>query len=450
MEQNQDMNMAGMPQYIPLGMTMNPGMAHSGPPISQYPEKYGSPKLWRGLKIDNLPPGTTSAQILNYVTTGLVECLIFSPNSTSAEVRLLNYTSAAHLYVDWQLHKPHIRGRRIHASWVCAPPVDPKIVKAVAEGATRNLYVSNFKNVSERELEKICKRYGPWESLQIKQSRQGCIAFVHFLSISSALDAAADLENHLDCTVNFGYDRCTHVTKYQKQLVALYIGQKYNGNLSMDHQTLTNTLAQMATAAMAVAVVSGGSANVGNRSVVLSGVDESVSLREICNAIRGGLIESVSRSNNQVFVTFVEPLAAAQFFATWNLYQMKMYGRVVQVDWARQRTLWPSRHSRSKATRNVYIGGTGELDIDKFSAFMSQYGTIEQLNIVPERDYLFVNFTDIDSAISAIEGIRQSKEYSHLIVRYAKDRCCAPPKVTLQNQGPIMLSFLASCNYNCA
>ena len=61
----------------------------------------------------------------------------------------------------------------------------------------------------------------------------------------------------------------------------------------------------------------------------------------------------------------------------------------------------------SGATRNVYIGNIEDFDTfsdDKLKRDFGEYGDIELVNFLKEKNCAFVNFTNISNAIKAIEG----------------------------------------------
>jgi len=77
------------------------------------------------------------------------------------------------------------------------------------------------------------------------------------------------------------------------------------------------------------------------------------------------------------------------------------------------------------ATRNVFLGGIDTEDIteEKLESDLSQYGTIEKINVVPGKHLAFVNFISIQSAVKAVTALRQDPAYVKYKVNYGKDRC---------------------------
>ena len=64
-----------------------------------------------------------------------------------------------------------------------------------------------------------------------------------------------------------------------------------------------------------VATQAGGANNLGNRTVYLGNLHQDSSIEEICNVVRGGLLQSVRflKERHVCFITFIDPIAAANF-----------------------------------------------------------------------------------------------------------------------------------------
>ncbi len=78
------------------------------------------------------------------------------------------------------------------------------------------------------------------------------------------------------------------------------------------------------------------------------------------------------------------------------------------------------------ASRNVYIGFVDEtVTRDALHEEYAVFGEIELVNMIPEKKIAFVSFTDITSAIKAVEHMRQK---GNKRVNFGKDRCANPPR----------------------
>ncbi|KAG7697273.1 hypothetical protein KL933_001532 [Ogataea haglerorum] len=196
--------------------------------------------------------------------------------------------------------------------------------------------------------------------------------------------------------------------------------------------------------------------NVGNRTIYLRNIHRETTAEEICNTVRGGLLESIKLIPDRhiCYLSFIESGSAAQFFATSTKEKVVIHGRRVKVDWGKHSGPISSRVlqavEKHSASRNLYIGtelvseGTQEEDrpkipdADTLRRDFSIFGEIEQINFFRDGQCAFVNFLDICSSINAVEdfngeggdAVHASFEnrYKAFKIAYGKDRCANPPK----------------------
>lgn len=195
-------------------------------------------------------------------------------------------------------------------------------------------------------------------------------------------------------------------------------------------------------AAVAVATLTGGGpSNIGNRTIFLGNIHPDVSTEDICNSVRGGLVQKVKHIKDKhiCFITFVDAGAAAQFYATAHYMGLSISARRLKVGWGKHSG--PLHHGialavTAGATRNVYIGNIGggagasrRWPESKLRQDFEEYGEVEQINFLAEKSCAFVNFTDITCAIKAIEGMRENPDYKDFKVNFGKDRCANPPRL---------------------
>lgn len=198
--------------------------------------------------------------------------------------------------------------------------------------------------------------------------------------------------------------------------------------------------------------------NVGNRTIYLGNLDVTTTEEDICNMVRGGMLESVKllRDKRVCFVTFIRPEDAAGFMSRATKSGVYVHSRLLKVGWGRNSSpLSPSIQEAvdDGASRNLYIGISKEED-DEAKASHSKravvpaeetlrrdfsfYGTVEQVNYFDDGRCAFVNFADIASCLKAISdftGPRSSEihaafhdRYVPFTIAYGKDRCGLPPK----------------------
>ena len=140
------------------------------------------------------------------------------------------------------------------------------------------------------------------------------------------------------------------------------------------------------------------------------------------------------------FVTFIDPTAAASFYALSNIQGLMIHNRRLKIGWGKHSGALPPAIALAVsggASRNVYIGNLDETwTEERLRQDFSEYGEIELVNTLREKSCAFVNFTNIANAIKAIEAIRGREDYRKFKVNFGKDRCGNPPRQMQQAQSP--------------
>ena len=178
--------------------------------------------------------------------------------------------------------------------------------------------------------------------------------------------------------------------------------------------------------------------NLGNRTIYLGNIHPETTIEEICNVVRGGLLHHIRYIPDKhiCFVTFIDPTAAASFYALSNLQGLMIHNRRLKIGWGKHSGALPPPIALAVsggASRNVYIGNLDETwTEERLRQDFSEYGEIELVNTLREKSCAFVNFTNIANAIKAIEAIRGKDEYRKFKVNFGKDRCGNAPR---QSQG---------------
>jgi len=448
-----------MPQYLG-GMAQTP----LGPPIGQQmhnPNYNGFPHPMNGagpmasglmsgtsrtVYLGNIPPDTTAEEILNHVRSGQIESVRVLLDKNCAFISFLESNSAVHFHSDAILKKLTIHGQDIKVGWGKPSQVPSSVQLAVQQsGASRNVYLGNLAaEVTEDEIREDLSKYGPIDT--IKLVREKNIGFVHFLSISSATKAVSQLPQEEKWQspkrVFYGKDRCAYVSKTQQQNAAQYLGiaPGYANVLnSVDRDFISNTLAQQSVAAAAVATAAAGATNLGNRTVYLGNIHPETTTEEICNVVRGGLLHHIRYilDKHICFVTFIDPTAAASFYALSNMQGLMIHNRRLKIGWGKHSGALPSAIALAVsggASRNVYIGNIDETwTEERLRQDFTEFGETELINTLREKSCAFVNFTNIANAIKGIEAIKQKEEYKRFKVNFGKDRCGNPPRQMHQN-----------------
>lgn len=442
-----------IPQYASFAQTGSPGFSINPEYMAAYPmPQYYNPSAnqleaaldasasSRTVYLGNVPAETTPEEILDHVSSGVVESLKVLPDKKCAFISFLNSTAASHFYSDAILKKLTLNSQEVKIGWGKATPVSTQVSLAVSQdGASRNVYLGNLPNgISEEDIRSELIKYGKIDVIKLLKDKN--IGFVHFLSIGAAIQAVQQLPfepKWSERKIFYGRDRCAYISKTQQQNAAQYLGIAPGYEhliVNADRDLISSALAQQSAAAVAVATAAGGANNVGNRTVYLGSVHPETTIEEICNVVRGGLLHHIRYISEKhiCFVTFVDPTAAAQFFAIANLQGLSIHNRRLKIGWGKHSGPLPSALAMAVtagASRNVYIGNIGDNWPEvKLRHDFAEFGEIEQINFLPEKSCAFVNFTNIANAIKAIERIKEKEEYKTFKINFGKDRCGNPSR----------------------
>ncbi|KAH9959088.1 hypothetical protein BC827DRAFT_1269098 [Russula dissimulans] len=253
----------------------------------------------------------------------------------------------------------------------------------------------------------------------LDEGRDKNIGFVHFLSISVATKVVNALPTEpawAGKRVNYGKDRCAYIPKLQPAAA----------------QAAQAVAAQSLVAQSAVASLSPINTSVGdfgsfapyspftpegfgvlgsaNRTVYLGNIHPETITEDLCNAIRGGVLQSIRYMQDKhiAFVTFIDPAAALTFFHAASYQGLTLNNRRLKLGWGKNAGPLPPALALAR-------------DFD-------EYGDIELVDFLKEKNCTFVNFTNVNSAIEAIEGVKNKPDYSNLRIAHGKDRCANPPR----------------------
>lgn len=402
----------------------------------------------RTVYLGNIPPDTPAEEILGHVRSGQIESVRLLPDKNCAFISFLDANAATHFHSDAILKKLCIKGQDVKIGWGKPSQVPTSVALAVQQsGASRNVYLGNLpEEVTEEEIREDLGKFGAIDTIKIVKEKN--IAFVHFLSIAHAMKAVQQLPQEAKWQtprrVYYGKDRCAYVSKTQQQNAAQYLGIA-PGHAHMltgqDRDIISSALAQQSVAAAAVATTAGGINNLGNRTIYLGNIHPETTIEEICNVVRGGLLHHIRYIPDKhiCFVTFIDPTAAASFYALSNLQGLMIHNRRLKIGWGKHSGALPPAIALAVsggASRNVYIGNLDETwTEERLRQDFSEFGEIELVNTLREKSCAFVNFTNIANAIKAIEAIRSKDDYKKFKVNFGKDRCGNQPR-QLQGGSP--------------
>ncbi|KAH3670741.1 hypothetical protein OGAPHI_001256 [Ogataea philodendri] len=433
-------------QYVPVAEH-----GYEAAPLG-YPAAYPSRTVYLG----NVPANVEAHELLNHVRSGTVESVRIIPSKNCAFVSFLDENSATLFHSDATLKHLTVAGHEIKVGWGKPTPVQPLVASCVARyNATRNVYLGNLSPATTTDdLLQDLRQYGSIDTIKILPEKK--IAFAHYTSILSAIKCIQSLpllDKYKDKKVFYGKDRCAFVTKTQQHNAAQYLGLNPNVDSfssQVDRDVIADSLVRQSSAAAVIATSAAGPGNQGNRTIYLGNLHPDSTVEEICNVCRGGILHHVRLipERHVCFITFIDPVSAAQFFATSSLHGLVIHNRKIKVGWGKHSGPLPNSINLAVgngASRNIYIGGLDKIPEVKFTkeklyTDFKVFGETEQINFFDEKHCCFVNFTNISNAIKAIDGIRNNPDYVKCKINFGKDRCGNAPRHHQNSQGVPYLS----------
>ncbi|KAF8326821.1 uncharacterized protein EI90DRAFT_3156415 [Cantharellus anzutake] len=387
----------------------------------------------RTVYIGNLPADASVDELLNLVHFGPLEAVRVLPEKSCVFISFLDGATAAAFHADATVKKLSLHGQELKIGWGKPSPVPSQ--ECLLGGLDENM--------TEEQLRDDLSRFGLID--QVKIVRDKNIGFVHFLSISTATKVVATLPTEpawAGKRVNYGKDRCAYVPKTQ-QNQQTQLGTFGSIGSFSPFSPLTATAFGVNGFGFDTAVsnFSNLAGQQHNRTVYLGNIHPETTTEDLCNTIRGGILHSLRYMQDKhiAFVTFVDAAAAYTFYNVASLQGITLNNRRLKVGWGKSSgALSPALalSIHAGATRNVYVGNIEDYDlftVEKLKRDFGEYGEIELVNTLKEKNCAFVNFTNITNAIKAIDGIKNKPDYVSLRIAYGKDRCANPPRAGLQN-----------------
>lgn len=453
---------------IPNSATAGPQSAYS--PVALSAIGGANNATGRTVYVGNLPATASVDELLNLVHFGPLESIRVLPEKSCVFLSFLDGQTAAAFHADATIKKLSLHGQELKIGWGKPSPVPAQVALSITQSnASRNVYIGGLdENMTEEQLRDELSKFGLID--QVKIVRDKNIGFVHFLSIAVANKVVAQLPSEPGWSgkrVNYGKDRCAYIPKSQQaaaqqaqaaaaqslvaQSAAAAAAAAAASSQSMGGASNGAVLASPFTPyapfggadalsqAMAAASAAGMGGGVGqgvNRTVYLGNIHPETTTEDLCNAIRGGVLQSIRYMQDKhiAFVTFIDPAAAFTFFQVASYQGMTLNNRRLKIGWGKNSGPLPPTLAlavHSGATRNVYIGNIEDFETfteDRLKRDFGEYGDIELVNFLKEKNCAFVNFTNISNAIKAIDGVKNKPEYANLRIAHGKDRCANPPR----------------------
>lgn len=300
----------------------------------------------RTVYVGNLPATASVDELLNLVHFGPLESIRVLPEKSCVFLSFLDGATAAAFHADATIKKLSLHGQELKIGWGKPSPVPAQVALAISQSnASRNVYLGGLdEGMTEEQLRDELSRFGLID--QVKIVRDKNIGFVHFLSISVATKVGlffvfpkifyktsfSQVVNTLPTEptwagkrVNYGKDRCAYIPKSQQaaaQQAQAAAAQSLVAQQVMSPQQATfapfaqyagapfNPVDMMNAGNMANGM---GGVQAMNRTVYLGNIHPETTPEDLCNAIRGGVLQSIRyMQDKHIAVSFI------LCFSTWR------------------------------------------------------------------------------------------------------------------------------------
>ncbi|OLY85441.1 Negative regulator of differentiation 1 [Smittium mucronatum] len=299
-----------------------------------------------------------------------------------------------------------------------------------------------IKKVTMSDLKSLMSEYGDVEFVRANASKV-CI-FVYFMKISSAINCVSTLSYKpgwgSPVRVNYARDRCAKDDKnaprnfgsslngYNTQLNrsnqapnGYYNNDFYPQNYSYRDDDYFSKSAPNSIPFSDDRGLRPGTANInenfrgkgkGNRCVYIGGVSSDTTVEEMCNFIRGGILQLIKLVINKraCFVTFIYSQDAEKFISLVKSNSINLRNRQVKLGWGSSSGSLPQKIKmcveKKNATRSINVSNLpGKASTESLMSDFGVFGEIESINLLQGRNIGYIHFTDIMSAINLMESV---------------------------------------------
>lgn len=383
----------------------------------------------RTVYFGGIPIQTTVTDICNRITGGSIESVRILKEKSCAFVDFFDEASALNFFRRYEANGSHfiVLGKDLKVSWANPSASSDAVQRAIKNGATRNVYVGNLdctRDSAERlreALRKDFETFGPVDMVKVVPERK--IAFVHMASVSAAIQAVNMLPSnsrYAERKLSFGSDRCgerpppgVHPSLAIKRSLS-----KVDEGPSEEAEKTRSDIPET------------------YRTIYLGDLPAGTSISDICDVIRGGLLQNIRKSEEKrcAFVSFVDEASAEGFSSFFSHYGFFLKGQPVKIGWAKPTpaSIQVANALQKGATRNLYIGQVEvcRLGDDPKAALQrlceDRFGPVDTVNVLPAKNMAFVHFCNLLDAVKAVTGFQQMTEFANCKLGYGKDRCAQP------------------------
>lgn len=427
------------------------GMFHSSPQLM-----FADGADNRSVYLGGVEPSVGAQELLDHVHCGLIDSIKIFPDKGCAFISFVDPSAAQIFHREVATGKVTLRDKELKAGWGRVKPLPPDIILALEHGVTRNVFIGGIDpSMDSNFFRQEFSRFGDVEHVKVLPEKK--VAFVHFTSLNSALKCVNSIQKEPSYSrfkINYGKDRCN---KRSENLGFFGGGASGSGvpitpighsihvklpnvnnlnsmnqfNSTMNQQNQINQInqgfndSQRGRGMQAAPTL---------RTVYLGGIDANTTAEELCEHIKGGLLDNIKviPEKNCAFVTFIYSEGAQNFY-DYASQGLLIKGRPIKVGWGKATSLpFDIAYAVSRgATRNVYIGNIDEnINEQKIREDFGNFGQIEVISFVQEKKCAFVSFTSTLAAIRAVEDFQTNVQYQNYRVNFGKDLCARIPPRT--------------------
>jgi len=227
--------------------------------------------------------------------------------------------------------------------------------------------------------------------------------------------------------VNYGKDRCAYVPKSQQAAAQQAQAAAAQSLVASTSLTPTTTPFSPFNPYFSQPDMMGGMGAGGgvgmqgmNRTIYLGAIHPETTTEDLCNAIRGGVLQSIRYMQDKhiavcffspssfvnssdyrcviQFVTFVDPAAAFTFFQVASYQGLTLNNRRLKIGWGKNSGPLPTSLAlavHAGATRNVYIGNVEDFETftdERLKRDFGEFGDIELVNFLKEKCAYLIPF----------------------------------------------------------
>jgi len=397
----------------------------------------------RSIYVGHLAPYTTCTHLLDLVNCGGIDKCHIMPGKPFGFITFLEASAAEAFMAEATAEPKQIMNKQIQIGWGTGKALPEDIATAVAAGATRNIFIGNIDaSLSEPVLRNSLARFGTVDCVDVIINKR--IAFVHFSSVGAAVKCKEVLSQDPQWgrhRFSYGPDRCAPGGKGKKYASDRGPAPQMGGGFGPPGfgGPPAGFGGPAGFGAGASGPARGGpgagpGAGAGLRTIWLGGVTEQTTFHDICNAVRGGVLDEVRLLPEKKcgFVSFVSPQSAQMFMSMFKQTGLPTEGGNLKVGWGKPRAL-PRDIAlavEQGATRNLFLGNIDNtVSQERLRNDLAKFGEIEKCDVLLEKKIAFVNFTSIRSARECVTELNtqgselSSQGYGNFRIHFGKDRC---------------------------